>query len=93
MICNTYWDAIYIRRHALSNYISTAIQAEKRPPKTISAAVCNCPLAGPCTFGNTEYTNDVIFAGPNQDRFNYTVIDIDTWKDQDKNFTLVLSQS
>ena len=48
---------------------------------------------GPCTFGNTEYTNDVIFAGPNQDRFNYTVIDIDTWKDQDKNFTLVLSQS
>ena len=50
-------------------------------------------LNGPCTVGDYEYNGEVIFAGPNQDRFNYTVIDKETWLDQDKNFTLVLSQS
>ena len=64
-------------------------------------ALSNDPLSvdefddptGPCIFGNTEYTSEVTFAGPNQDRFNFTVIDEETWKNQDKNFTLVLSQS
>ena len=66
-----------------------------------STAISNDPAAldedgnaaGPCLFGDIEYTTEVVFAGPNQDALQYTLIPEEKWIDQDKNFTLVFNQS
>ena len=49
--------------------------------------------AGPCLFGDIDYTSEVVFAGPDQDSIQYIVIDYDTWLNQDKNYTLTIGQS
>ena len=49
--------------------------------------------AGPCLFGDIDYTTSVVFAGPGQDPDQYTLIPEEKWIDQNKNFTLVFSQS
>ena len=66
-----------------------------------STAVSNDPsaldvdgnAAGPCLFGDIDYTTEVAFAGPGQDPQQYTLIPEEKWIDQDKNFTLVFNQS
>ena len=68
-------------------YKSTAISNDP------SALDVDGNAAGPCLFGDIDYTTEVAFAGPGQDPQQYTLIPEEKWIDQDKNFTLVFNQS
>jgi hypothetical protein len=68
-------------------YKSTAISNDP------SALDVDGNAAGPCLFGDIDYTTEVVFAGPGQDPQQYTLIPEEKWIDQDKNFTLVFNQS